>query len=316
MKRFGSLLVGLILLLTLPAVVLALDNPDSVSIGEAYVFEDVLETGDQLFFIRYDVEYSPSPNTSAEETWQAALYEDGGGLVASRPLNYYQHNIISLYLDAGDAITTGDPHEIRVMGMPSVFDNLTEGLNMRTHTCSAGEYKEGDTIGSYMITVAGTLQTDWGITLLSSNDKLNDTGAAFFTDAVPGLGTIDPTIFQTTQRTLTPSDPNWNISYPEELEARSGEGLREAINGTMLIFGVEDEFWGVAFIAVILLVLISAPIYASTRQPSLGIAAAMPVIFGLAWLGLGGDTFLQWLLIIFFIAAVIFALMFHLRHFG
>ena len=86
-------------MLVLVSPVYAVDDPTSVSIGDCNVFTDLLEDGDQLYFVRYDVSYSPEPEEDAEDTWQMALYDtDGTTLIegAVRPLNYYQHNIISI----------------------------------------------------------------------------------------------------------------------------------------------------------------------------------------------------------------------------
>lgn len=315
--RLTGLLAVAVALLLWVSPVLAFDDPSSVSIGGAYVFEDVLEAGDQLFFVVYDVAYDPVPNVTADNAWQVSLYEEGGDLVATRALNYYNLNIISLYLDSAGAVSDNDPHKIKVMGMPSVFGNLTEGVNMVTHTYSSGEYKPGDELGAVMITIAGTLETDWGMDLLSTTQKLNDTGSAYFTLAVPGLGSMDPTIFQTTVRELDVPEPNWNMAYAEQLEARSGSRFREAINGTMGgIFGITEEFWQVAWIAGIAFLLIGAPVYAATRQPVWAMAAGFPVVAGIGWLGVGTSDYLYGIGIVVFVLGVSFAILFVLRHFG
>jgi hypothetical protein len=153
--------------------VLAIGSPTSVSIGDVFVFRDVLTTGDQLYFVRYDVSYAGNQTEDAEDTWQVALYDSSGGLVATRPLNYYQHNIISIYLTSTQALAWEGAHSIKIMGMPSVFSPLIEGTNMRTRVFAPGDYYEKASLGGVMVMQAGVLEADWGITLLTSGDKLN-----------------------------------------------------------------------------------------------------------------------------------------------
>jgi hypothetical protein len=295
--------------------VLAISDPDSVTIAQVYVFGDVLETGDQLFYARYDVNYNSTPDEDAQDTWQMAVYDINGTLVASRPLNYFQHNIISIYLEPDEAIEEGLAHQVKIMGSPSVFPSLVEGTNMRTSTLAAGDYLEGGDVGDYMITEAGILETDWGLTLLTSSDKLNSTGSTYFLEAIPGLASMDPTIFQTATRVLSPADPTWEPVYPDDIIARSGGGLQAAINGTMSIFGIYDPFWGTAWVSAILFMLIGAPIYAVTRQPVWAAAVGFPIMLVVAWLG-APAVYFYWLLAIVAVLAIMFGVTALLRHFG
>ena len=219
MRRLGRVLPLVVLgLLLATGVALAIGNPDYVAIGDAYVFRDVLETGDQLYFVRYDVSYNSTPDEDAEDTWEMALYDSDGNLTATRELEYYQHNIRSIYLGSDDAIAWEGAHRIIVRGMPSVFGNLTEGINMRTQTLAPGDYYELESLGGIMITQAGILEADWEITLLTSGDRLNATGANYFLKAIPGLNDMAPNIFQTTIRALDVEYTPWSQNYTEGLQ--------------------------------------------------------------------------------------------------
>jgi len=316
MRRFvvGLLLVLVGVLLT-STPVLAIGNPDYVSIGDKYVFEDVLESGDQLYFCRYDASYSSTPSEDADETWEMALY-NGAVLVATRPLNYYQHNIISIYLDADEALVSGGEYTIKIRGMPSVFEALVEGVNMRTATLSPEEWIAGTDLGSYMLAQADILQTDWAITLLDGG-KLNATGSTYFRAAIPGLNTMDPTIFQTTTRLSDwPGYTNWTTNYTDNTTTRTGDRLRNAINGTMSIFGIGSEGWGGSWMLGIMGVLLAAPVYAGTKNPMWALIVLFPVFLGAAWIGVGTAEMLRGLLIFVLVLGVIFALTFWLRHMG
>lgn len=317
MRRLFGLVLGVLGVLLLTSPVWAMGNPDYVSIGDVYVFEDVVETGDQLFFCRYDVSYNGTPDEDAEDTWQMVLYNSTGSLIATRPLNYYQHNIISIYLTADEAIASGAAHRIKIMGMPSVFGNLTEDVTMQTRTLTSGDYIAGEFLGGYMVTQAEILETDWEIALLTSGDKLNDTGATYFLKAVPGLNTMVPEIFQVTTSGVVYEPTDWTENYTELTTTRTGWRLRNAINSTIGILGGNvSEAWAGAWMTGFAFIVLAAPVYASTRQPALALLVAFPVVLGAAWLGVGEGELLRGVLLIVLVLAVFFSITFILRYFG
>lgn len=213
MKRVGRLvgLVGLVLLLVLMPThpVLAVVNPTDTSIMAAKVFQNIFVDDDWLVFVRYDVNYETDPDESADETFLVALYDtDGSTLLYQRALNYYGHNIITIYLTPAQTadLTWGNEYVIKVMGNPSVFETLTEGVNMATRSLSASEdYISGDMddsredLGVYCINTAKVLGASWSPTvdLVTTGDKLNSAGVIVFNAAIPGLYTAIPGIYET-----------------------------------------------------------------------------------------------------------------------
>lgn len=285
LRLFSGVLLGLLLLGLLGGPVLAISNPDYVTIGDTYVFRNVSETGDQLFFCRYDVSYNSVPSEDAEDTWQMALYNSTGALIATRPLNYYQHNIISIYLSAADAITWGGAHQIKIMGMPSVFGNLTEGINMRTNTLGPADYYEEDYLGGIMITQAELLEADWAITLLTATDKLNSTGKTFFLLAVPGLGDMVPEIFEITTHTTEIEYTSYNNTYAAGLSTHAGDKLTGAITDIGKIVNVSFG-WTSFWFAMLGALMMGGIVFASNGNPvwamlgGLGMVSIFAFLFG------------------------------------
>ncbi len=211
MRRLSRLfrVVGLVLLLGVAVVtpVLAIDDPTDTSIKSAKVFQSIFSDDDMLFFVRYDVNYSSDPDEPADETFVVSLYDtDGTTLLYQRELNYYGLNIISIYLTPVQAagLTWENEYVIKVMGNPSIFDELTEGVNMATRSLSpSNDYISGDMdtsrgfLGQFCIDTAKVLQADWGITLVTGSDKLNVQGSITFNAAIPGLYTAVPGIYST-----------------------------------------------------------------------------------------------------------------------
>ena len=215
MKKFvrGLGIVGIVLLLVtaISIPVLAISNPTDTSIQSIKAFQNIFEDDDILFFVRYDVNYTEEPDEPASDTFVVSLYDtDGTTLLYQRELNYYGLNIISIYLTPIQVLTLpgigwGSEYVIKVMGNPSIFGELTEGINMATRSLSASnDYISGtmDTsrglLGQFCIDTARVLQADeaWP-TLLTTSDKLNTQGAITFNAAVPGLYTACPSIYST-----------------------------------------------------------------------------------------------------------------------
>ena len=268
----------------LSGIVLAIGDPDSVSIGDVYVFRDVIETGDQLYFVRYDVSYNATPSENAEDTWQMALYDSSGSLITTRPLNYYQHNIISIYLQPAEALTWEAAHKVRIMGMPSVFGTLTEGTNMRTRTLASGDYYEESFLGGVMTTQAGILETDWSIDLLTATGKLNSTGSTFFLEAVPGLGTMCPEIFDVVVSDVEIDYVTYPHTYGPGLSGHAGSKLSGAVGEIGGLIGVSSGWMSWWMILVIFLML-AGIIFAGVGNPGWAMAG------GFAMIAVGGFLF-------------------------
>jgi len=324
MKRLLKYLVGtvpvvLVLSLLLGEVAYAIGNPDYVSIGDVYVFEDVLETGDILVYVRYDASYGSDPSEDPEDTWQMAIFDtDGSSVLFTRPLNYYQHNIISIYLDADtNTLVSGGEYVVRIMGMPSVFGNLTEDINMETATLSPSDWIDSTLLGAYMIDQAQILEDDWDLTLLTDSNKLNSTGAAFFTEAIPGLGTMDPSIFQTTTQTYTYSSTNWTREGINQTKENLPVSLNSTISGLNALFGVTDHnIGGFSWFLLFGLVLGGAT-YAVTRRPDVSTLVGVIGAFGLGgYMGIAEGMVLMAVVSIGMILIFLFAILFIIPRWG
>lgn len=316
-KLLKGFIVAFISLFVLTGIVSAqIGNPDYVAIGDIYVFRDVLEDGDQLYFVRYDVSYGEVPDEDASETWLMTLNDSDGTFIDQIPLNYYQHNIISIYLELDEAITWGGAHVVRIMGNPSVFSELVEGTNMVTRTLSTGYYHEGSELGELMIAQAKILDDDWGgdITLLSSGDKLNTTGSSYFRRAIPQLNNMAPEIFQLVTYFPTVERTPWSTEYAETLRGHEGAKLETALGNFGSYFGVGVNWMSFCFVCFLYLLLASV-IYAATRSASFSIICSYPVIVACAWLGIGSET-LTTTLVALLVIAFIFGIYFILERFA
>lgn len=314
-----SFAVGLLAFLSIvPIVARAMDNPTSTSINNFYMFQDLLEDNDWLLYVRYDVNYAVTPDEPAEETFEVVMYDVAGVVIqGSRPLNYYQHNIISIYWTAAQVtalgLVWGDSYIFKVRGYPSVFPVLTEGINQATQTLSAGSYKEGAELTSRLITEAGILQTDWAITLLTA-DYLNATGMFYFTKAIPNLGTIAPDIGASSTYYPTVNFTEWNTTYEEGLHTHQGPRLQAAIQDIAGALSVSED-WMAIWLTSIAYLTFAGVVYAITKDPGISMLTGFPIIVGAAYLGVG-ISMLTIVIAVTIIAAILFGIHFILAKFA
>ena len=314
LKISKGVIVGLVIVLgTGTLVTAAPGNPASITIGDVAVFRDLLESGDQLWYMRYDVNYATVPTENAENTYLMAIYDtDGTTLLFTRPLNYYQHNIISIYLDATESLVWEGAYVVRVMGNPGVFDPLLEGVNMRSRTLGAGDYREFTDLGGYLLNQAQILEDDLELILLTSGGLLNTTGATLFLAAIPGLNNILPGIFQVTTSYPGVTKVDWNHTYEEELLDRRGEALNMTFNDLSDWLGTSPD-WIATGWAGFLSISVGAMVFASTKKPDwavlfAGVAIPMFVFMGVVNLNL--------YIIIFFVVLIIFGILFLMGRFA
>lgn len=189
-------------------------NPDNITLHTVRVFQNIFENGDVLFVASYDVDYASEPSEPAEDTFQLAVYDTAGTtLIRSRPLNYYQYNVHSVYFTATQAtasLTWGSEYKVRVMGNPSFFP-MTEDTTMDTMALSTWRWIEGaaaasqDLLRLHCLDLAATLEDEWVVTLIITTPEmqvLNSTGRTTFLDAIPGLDSAVPDLFQVATGTI------------------------------------------------------------------------------------------------------------------
>ena len=73
--------IGAVFLIATP--VLAIADPDSMSIDSVYVYRNCRETGDQLYLVTYNITYSSPPSESVTEATLRAIlpYYGAAGVI-------------------------------------------------------------------------------------------------------------------------------------------------------------------------------------------------------------------------------------------
>lgn len=225
-----ALILGALLLAALPSSAFAIANPDSFSIVSAYGYGGVLETGDILVIIRYDVEYGTLPTETASQSVLGRYFDASASLYRreAAPFVYvnsgYGQGVISLYFTAtqasGFSITHTDADSAEVSGNPSLFASPWKVLTPITwRTLGSQSQLETDVAN---IGLELEEQSEWAtvslVQAVSGTNKLTADGEDYFTNAIPNLQQMAPGIFTAALVSADFIERDFTQSYQTTLE--------------------------------------------------------------------------------------------------
>lgn len=304
-------LVASVCLITPAKPVLAIANPNSITLHTVKVFQNVFEASDILFVASYDVYYASEPTEEAEDAFSFNILTSGGSLLGTRPLEYYQYNLTSIYYDAtaATALTWGTEYTARVTGNPALFSTLTEGTNMAsiilsdaTNWIEGTESETEDLLYAHCIDIAEALEDDWSTTLIvqsAAGKVLNTTGRTTFLDAIPALDVAVPALFQLAVGTFEIERDTGTGAYDTTLSmsSKAGSAIASAFNGVGSYFGTTGQTMGGLFITLIAMI-VAGFVFFYTGNTIAAMVLAVPMVVMGNWMGLVP-------LVITFIAAMV-----------
>lgn len=302
--RLISLLAALGLML-LPATAYAVQpaDPDDISIRSVGVYQNIFETGDMLFVISCDIEYTVEPAGNASSNFLFSLYNASNSTLISpvRPVSYYQESVTSIYRTAAQVTSSGlvwgSNYRVRVGGNPTVFGNLTEGISMTTRTLSSSDWVVGNAATSrealrvWCLAQAAWMQTERGVALLVSVPDvlyaLNTLGRIMFLEGIPNLDSVVPLLFQASVGTNEYEDDEVTGAYEEETSVsnRLGDAVADSFEGIGDYFGVSGQTTAGMFWALIMVIAASI-VFAYSGNTVAAILLCAPLLILGAELGL------------------------------
>jgi hypothetical protein len=254
-----------------------------------------------LFVARYNVEYASEPSEDAVYTFSFNLYDiDGTTLLLSRPLNYYQHNAISIYADPTQVTTLGlvygSDYVLKISGNPSFFPSLTEGINVVTRVMSSDNWNTDGTLTAkeylreYCVDIASELESDWAITLLTTtttgSQVLNASGTIVFLDAIPNLEDAIPNLFYLTSSSMiiTGQSSNLTMESATTIENKLGTQISDAFEGIGAFLGISEQMSAGLWLLLFVLSVASIIFLASGNSTG-AIVLSIPIVIMGGYLG-------------------------------
>ena len=201
--------------------VLAIDDPTSISIEDVKAYDGVITSGDLLMVVEYNLAYGSTPTETINQAFLGRFLigqEILGSLVSVEyasvePYAYndkgYGRGAFSLYWTKtqkeADSIEfenpNGEIYQINFQGKVGVFPGSAPTTTTETIDWRPSENTQEE-LFTHVQALANKFQNDAGWTnntplISTSSDiiQLTAKGEDYFTNAIPGLGSMVPTLF-------------------------------------------------------------------------------------------------------------------------
>lgn len=257
----GIAVITLLGLMILAIPVLAVADPDSVSIEEIHANRNLRETGDAHILVHYNVAYAAPPNNPIDEVFTFRLMDTDGETELGASLAYpynddgYGQGVVSFYFDASDALTWGQDYYIRIIGNPTQFaDPPVYDFEMQSSdwTSLTGSGDNKDDLADKILEIARDLEVAWAVTLLDQTETgtvLASAGEAYFRNAINGLQVLAPSVFLVQVGDPEYTARSWATTQANAYETRfQGTWVQTAIGDVADLFTVDWHMIGGLFV--------------------------------------------------------------------
>lgn len=279
-------------------VVYGLADPTTIVIEQTRRYTNVGVSGDALFIVHYNLQYTVAPSESITEGWIGRLLDVGGagqlGSVApyaqdTIPLEGYHHGIFSFYFTTAP-VPTGTL-TVSLAGNPSLSPTPTgitsTSIEDRANTDLAADVRG---LGLHLETLWQQVvaATDV-ITFVGGPGRFTADGENYFVGAIPGLATFAPDVFSLG---FISADPEAHIDTVDTTFQTGRQALwantpvRTATQGIANMTRMPRT--GVEIVLILVLAGVFAfVVYQKTQQQEIGIFVALLWINVAAVMGFG-----------------------------
>ena len=244
------ILLGLLVVLLLPATPVYADTPDPDStptVVRFNVYQNMRQTGDWLVLIYANIPYGGIPDQPVTETFIWSMLDTDNVTELGSTVGYaynvgthqddgFGYNVYSMYWDA-DNVTDLDldwltTYTIRLTGNPAVFDtppvyNYT--INIAAYSSETVRADVQAELADRVLFLANDLNVKWGLSadysLLIEEEAgpvLSIYGQAFFRGAIYGLQSLAPGAFPVEIRLVDVAARDWDPEYSENVTGQWG----------------------------------------------------------------------------------------------
>jgi len=224
-----------LLVLAVP-VMASVSQPSDLEIQEVTAYQNSRENGDQLYFIKYYIDFAALPDENVDELFIFRLLDaDDAEVTSATAYPYYSQGyelgVVAFYLEPEDAPTWGSSVSVQVAGNPLIdWDGDPPSTTTTSITWNTGTAEDmQQMVSSKVVYLASQLEVAWDVemtTAASGMTVLSDTGSAYFVRVVPYLTEVAP--YCQGQQIYTPD-------YPEDKPGEDAYAttLIDALDGTV-----------------------------------------------------------------------------------
>lgn len=230
--------------------VYAMDEPESVSLYDIMIFQDLLYEDDFTAIVPYDIQFETTPDDDINQTFIFTIHSTDNttelGAVIAYPRYYggYGKGVVTFYIQTG--MTWGSPYIFRVQENPTYYPSpqkwdFTIGTNQYSTDTDQSQGLRAKVLDS-----AVELSTEWGVDLLTLGDSgqtvLSTYGELYYLTAIPGLQTMCPELFSVQIVTPDYTKRSWSYTLADALRTKyAGTFIEDFMTGYAGLFSMETN---------------------------------------------------------------------------
>ena len=170
--------------------------PDSLIVNAVYAYENYELTGDQLYIVDFNIDYTTIPSSKADVNYVIRLMNGGTELAWTAPFPYhtsgYGRGIVAFYFDPGSAPTWAGAYTVILCGNPVIdWGGSFPYTSLATFSWESNPVSQTQSLVALkVLALAQILETDWGIDMVettSTGSYLTADGEAYFINVIPGF---------------------------------------------------------------------------------------------------------------------------------
>lgn len=245
----SAIIAGFLGIFLISSPVYAMDEPDSVSLYDIKIFQDLITDDDFLAIVPYNIPFTTQPDENINVTFIFAIIssdnstEMGTSLAYPRYYGGYGKGIVSFYIESG--MTWEESYIFRVQENPAFYPSPQKwDFSIGTSAYST-DADQSQALRAKIIDTATELSTEWSVDLLSSSDSgqtvLSTYGELYYLNAVPGLQTMCPALFSVQIETPDYTERSWSFTFAEALRTKyAGTIWADFMTGFAGLFSMDE----------------------------------------------------------------------------
>lgn len=210
-------------------------DPDSLTIQATYAYSGVINTGDMLVVVEYDIDYVTLPTLAATDAYICRFFVDSTEVNNAEIVSFndfgYGLGVCSMYftdaLRLASSIEFGNPngedYEVVVQGKPSAFSDPPQVTTLSITYRSASQTAKFLTSDIANLAQALENNSAWAANnfdlyaFATGQAFLTADGEAYFGLAIPNLQIMVPDLFGSSTISPDVSERDWDLSENNRL---------------------------------------------------------------------------------------------------
>lgn len=229
---------------------MAMDEPDSVSLYDIEVFQDLLVEDDFLGIAPYHIPFETQPDNNINKTFIFSILSADGSTTIGSALAYprftggYGYGIVSFYFESGTVWDTS--YIFRVQENPAFYSTPQYWDFPIGPSNYSDDTNQEDALRGKILDVAQDLTTEYEVDLLSTSDSgtvvLSTYGELYFLYAVPGIQSMCPKLFSVQIEEPTYEKRDWSYTLANALKTKyAGTIIEDFMTGFAGMFSMDTS---------------------------------------------------------------------------